>query len=154
MVCPSPKWSTVSGTYASQTPPGHLFHYTAQLERTIYRIAPGMPPPMPCNLGASFGYFSCTSNCVLVASAYESALTISPSVLESSAARSKYLRASVTLPCCRRSWAIVATAISHSGSTAQVSNPHSTYLEGQLTDQSFLTQFFRFLEILFPLKQG
>jgi hypothetical protein len=72
---------------------------------------------MPCSLLASWGYFSWTSSCVRVASAYERALTISPSVRESSAARSKYLRASVTLPCCKRSWAIVATAMSHSGST-------------------------------------
>lgn len=83
-----------------------------------YRIeGPPRPPPIPCSRLASCGYFSCTSSCVRVASAYESALTISPSVLESSAARSKYRRASVTFPCCRRSWAIVATAMSHSGST-------------------------------------
>lgn len=70
-----------------------------------------------CSRLASLGYFCCTSSCVRVASAYDSALTISPSVRDSEAARSKYLSASVTLPCWRRSCASVATAISHSGST-------------------------------------
>ena len=58
-----------------------------------------MLPPIPCSRLASWGYFSWTSNCVLVASAYDNALTISPSVLESSAALSKYFKASGTLPC-------------------------------------------------------
>ncbi len=83
-----------------------------------YRTPGGaIPAPIPCNRLASWGYLSCTSNCVRVASAYDSALTISPSVRESSAARSKYCKASVTLPCWRRSCAMVATAMSHSGST-------------------------------------
>lgn len=82
----------------------------------LYRPAPS-PAPMVCNRAASLGYFSCTSNCVRVASAYEMALTISASVRASSAARSKYLSACETLPCCRSSWAMVPTAISHSGST-------------------------------------
>lgn len=77
------------------------------------------PPPMPDSLLAKSGYFSCTWIWVLVASAYEMALTSSPSVLASSAARSKYLRASVTRPCWRSNCAMVATAISHSGSTTK-----------------------------------
>lgn len=60
-----------------------------------------------------------TSNCVLVASAYDKAFTISPSVLDNVAALSKYFSASVTRPCCKSNCAIVATAISQSGSTAR-----------------------------------
>lgn len=97
-------------------------HTQRESVASFYRGAPmpAAPAPICCNRWESWGYFSDTSSCVRVASAYDRAFTISPSVLESSAARSKYFKASVTLPCWSRSWAIVATAISHSGSTANL----------------------------------
>lgn len=57
------------------------------------------PAPICWSRCESCGYFSDTSSCVRVASAYDRAFTISPSVRDSSAARSKYFKASVTLPC-------------------------------------------------------
>src|SRR5215469_2227667 len=59
----------------------------------LLHLAPGIGPPaigpIPWRTLVSSGYFCWTSSCVRVASAYDNALTISPSVLDSSAARSK-----------------------------------------------------------------
>ena len=73
---------------------------------------------------------------------------------ESSAARSKYFNASVTLPCWRRSCAIVATAMSHSGSTGK--GYYCVNLENKKgrTDEGLLAELLGLCEVLLPLEES